>query len=65
MNFISKLVLKQKRFVFSNHILRQMSSNAGNYLINNEKYKFLRELGLNEENSGVYNGKWKGSGQVC
>lgn len=40
---------------------RAMSSN---YLINDPKYSFLKELGLQEENKGVYNGSWSGSGQV-
>lgn len=26
------------------------------------EYPFLKELGLEEENLGVYNGKWGGSG---
>lgn len=55
MNFISS-ILKNNKPV---HNLRQMS-----YLINNEKYKFLHDLGLSEENYGVYNGSWKGSGKV-
>lgn len=27
------------------------------------EYPFLKELGLEEENLGVYNGKWGGSGE--
>jgi aldehyde dehydrogenase family 7 protein A1 len=27
------------------------------------EYPFLKELGLEEENLGVYNGKWSGSGE--
>lgn len=41
----------------------KMSSSA--LLINNPKYAFLKELGLTEQNHGVFNGKWEGSGEVC
>ena len=35
------------------------------YLINQPKYGFLKELGLAEENLGVFaGGKWVGSGEV-
>nr|CAD7398431.1 unnamed protein product [Timema cristinae] len=34
------------------------------YLIDDSRYSFLRELELNRRNSGVYNGKWFGSGEV-
>ncbi|KAJ9596927.1 hypothetical protein L9F63_012052, partial [Diploptera punctata] len=41
---------------------RLMSSSM---LINDPKYSFLKnELGLEEENKGVYNGSWFGNGQV-
>eukprot|EP00128_Syssomonas_multiformis_P015401 Colp12_sorted_trinity150504_noHs@7527 len=33
-------------------------------LINEAKYQFLKDLGLQEVNDGVYNGKWGGSGPV-
>ncbi|XP_072778359.1 uncharacterized protein [Taeniopygia guttata] len=33
-------------------------------LISQERYAWLRELGLREENPGVYNGRWGGRGQV-
>ncbi|RMC01112.1 hypothetical protein DUI87_22378 [Hirundo rustica rustica] len=32
-------------------------------LISQERYAWLRELGLQEENPGVYNGRWGGRGQ--
>ena len=41
--------------------LRKMSSN---YLIGEPKYAFLKDLGLEQSNHGVYNGKWFGSGEV-
>ncbi|KAJ7425449.1 Alpha-aminoadipic semialdehyde dehydrogenase [Willisornis vidua] len=33
-------------------------------LVSQERYAWLRELGLQEENPGVYNGRWGGRGQV-
>lgn len=33
-------------------------------LINQPKYSWLKELGLSEENPGVYNGTWGGKGEV-
>ncbi|MBN3280530.1 AL7A1 dehydrogenase, partial [Polyodon spathula] len=33
-------------------------------LINQQKYSWLKELGLKEENDGVYNGTWGGKGEV-
>uniref|UniRef100_A0A8R1EWD8 Uncharacterized protein n=1 Tax=Caenorhabditis japonica TaxID=281687 RepID=A0A8R1EWD8_CAEJA len=37
---------------------------ASQLLINDSKYAFLKELGLKENNSGVFHGKWAASGQV-
>lgn len=34
------------------------------YLVDDPKYSFLKDLGLERTNSGVYNGKWIGSGEV-
>lgn len=34
------------------------------YLINQPKYSFLKDLGLQEDNLGVYSGTWSGSGEV-
>lgn len=39
-------------------------STIKNYLINNSKYSFLKKLGLEERNAGVFDGTWKGSGSV-
>lgn len=38
---------------------------SSTFLINNSKYAFLKELGLDEENAGVYDGQWGGNGDVC
>jgi len=40
---------------------RAMSSG---FLINDPKYAFLKDLGLEEKNCGVFNGSWGGSGEV-
>lgn len=37
---------------------------AGKFLIENENYAFLRELGLQKINAGVFDGQWSGSGEV-
>jgi len=37
---------------------------SSGFLINQPKYQFLKDLGLEEMNHGVYDGTWKGSGEV-
>ncbi|XP_054258538.1 alpha-aminoadipic semialdehyde dehydrogenase [Macrosteles quadrilineatus] len=44
-------------------VSRRMSSQA-KYLIDDPKYGFLKELGLDKVNLGVYNGRWKANGKV-
>ncbi|XP_028416803.1 alpha-aminoadipic semialdehyde dehydrogenase-like [Dendronephthya gigantea] len=39
-------------------------SNGADLLINEPEFAWLKELGLKAENDGVYNGSWKGSGEV-
>nr|XP_014094458.1 putative aldehyde dehydrogenase family 7 member A1 homolog isoform X3 [Bactrocera oleae] len=34
------------------------------YLIDSAEYAFLKDIGIERENCGVYNGSWKGSGEV-
>nr|CDJ91936.1 Aldehyde dehydrogenase domain containing protein [Haemonchus contortus] len=46
-----------RRVIFQN---RRMAS----FLINDGKYAFLKELGLSENNCGVFHGKWSASGAV-
>ncbi|XP_023349089.1 putative aldehyde dehydrogenase family 7 member A1 homolog [Eurytemora carolleeae] len=41
--------------------IRCMSSGL---LLNEPKYSFLKDLGLEETNAGVYDGAWKGSGEI-
>ena len=33
-------------------------------LINDPEYSFLKDLGLEADNLGVFNGKWGGNGEV-
>ena len=40
------------------------SSSSSSLLVNDSKYQFLQDLGLKENNSGVFDGEWKGSGEV-
>lgn len=43
-----------------------MARNASTaFLIEDPKYSFLKDLGLKENNVGVFNGKWKANGEVC
>lgn len=56
------------------HLTRILKSNTINYaknqirtfayLVEDPKYSFLKDLGLEKTNSGVYNGKWMGSGPI-
>lgn len=41
-------------------LARSMSA----YLIDDPKYAFLEDLGLEKKNIGVFNGKWEANGQV-
>lgn len=35
------------------------------HLVTDPKYGFLKQLGINVENPGLYDGRWGGSGKVC
>lgn len=60
MYFLNLNTLKHLKYTHINIGLRKSSS----YLINDNKYSFLKELGLTEENVGVYDGKWNANGNV-
>lgn len=49
---------------FRNYLGRPMSRSACEFLVNGKEYGFLKQLGLSETNFGVFDGQWKGSGQV-
>ena len=42
------------------------SYTSSSLLINQSdaKYQFLKDLGIKEQNPGVFDGEWKGSGEV-
>lgn len=50
------------RVTVTSGILRAMSSTS--YLVEQEKFGFLKDLGLQKINKGVYNGEWTGNGEV-
>lgn len=35
------------------------------YLINDPKYSWLKEIGIQSENLGAFSGTWSGNGEVC
>jgi len=49
---------------FSAHKWTTIRCMSSGLLINEPKYQFLKDLGLEEVNNGVYDGKWKGSGEI-
>lgn len=54
-----KLIQKTLRSGIATSGLKQQS-----LLVHQPNYSFLKDLGLGEENLGVYSGKWGGSGEV-
>ncbi|XP_072272118.1 alpha-aminoadipic semialdehyde dehydrogenase [Pyxicephalus adspersus] len=56
----SQILLKRK--IFSSCCRRTAAMSS--LLINKPQYSFLKELGLKEENDGVYNGTWGGRGEM-
>lgn len=42
-------------------LTKRMSSSL---LIENKKYSFLKELGLDKDNVGVFYGQWEANGEV-
>ena len=41
-------------------IVQVLSRQSSSYLVNDPDYAFLKDLGLQEENLGVFNGSWSG-----
>ncbi|XP_076876126.1 alpha-aminoadipic semialdehyde dehydrogenase [Brachyhypopomus gauderio] len=58
--FLRHFLLKKKLGSLSFRPTAAMST----LLINQPKYAWLKELGLSEDNDGVYNGTWGGKGEV-
>jgi aldehyde dehydrogenase family 7 protein A1 len=57
---IASYLNNYKSFIF------QSARMNSNYLINDPKYSFLKELGLEEKNYGVFSkhGRWFGDGEI-
>jgi len=56
--------LLQKKLKNTNLFIQQIAK-MNTYLINSDKYLFLKELGISELNFGVFDGnKWKSNGKV-
>lgn len=53
------------RFLTVSEILSaRRNLSTSNFLINDPKYTFLKDLDLTEKNHGVYDGTWHGKGEV-
>lgn len=65
--FFGFIFFKHSR-TMSRQLLRNVSRKTNfqisRNLVNDSKYSFLKQLGIAEENSGFYDGKWGGSGKV-
>ena len=58
-------LVQQRHFNRTLIFERMSSTDSSKYLISNSVYKpFLNELGLEEENLGVFDGKWFANGEV-
>ncbi|XP_075220107.1 aldehyde dehydrogenase 7 family member A1 [Lycorma delicatula] len=60
-SFFNGIVLKEN---FCKISVCKISSSSSNFLIDDPKYSFLKELGLKKDNIGVYHGKWNAKGQI-
>lgn len=56
---LARLLTKNLRLTTRKFLHRSSSS----YLVNQSEYGFLKDLGIEQDNHGVYNGKWSGSGE--
>ncbi|XP_068629591.1 putative aldehyde dehydrogenase family 7 member A1 homolog [Battus philenor] len=52
------------RAIFTLRLKVPLSRNMSAYLVDDPKYAFLKDLGLEKTNIGVFNGKWDANGQV-
>ena len=59
-------ILNPSNFNSYKNVLFQFSRMNSNYLVNDPKYAFLKELGITEKNNGVFtkHGRWIGDGEV-
>lgn len=61
-NLLKNAPLHQVQRVASLHLSTSLRSSS--YLIDSPEYSFLKDIGLERENPGVFTGSWKGSGEV-
>uniref|UniRef100_A0A669E3A3 aldehyde dehydrogenase (NAD(+)) n=2 Tax=Oreochromis TaxID=8139 RepID=A0A669E3A3_ORENI len=61
--FLRLIMTHQQDYVYLLKTMK-LSTSMSSLLINQPKYVWLKELGLSEDNPGVYNGSWGGSGEV-
>lgn len=59
MNHMIKFTNNHSKKLFTQNFKRMYS-----LLINEPRYAFLKDLGLSENNNGVYNGKWFANGET-
>lgn len=64
MSVLFRHTFKVNLIINQSFVFRGMSVAASHFLVNNPKYSFLKDLGLKEINSGVFDNHWKGSGPV-
>lgn len=55
---------KHLKYISNFRLINFTYRKSSSFLINDNKYSFLKELGLKEENVGVYDGKWDANGSV-
>lgn len=58
---LKNIPFQQTQKIASLHLSASLRSN---YLIDSPEYSFLKDIGLERENPGVFTGSWKGSGDV-
>uniref|UniRef100_A0A667YEI9 Alpha-aminoadipic semialdehyde dehydrogenase n=1 Tax=Myripristis murdjan TaxID=586833 RepID=A0A667YEI9_9TELE len=57
-------VARHSRLLAHRAVSVRQAAAMSSLLISQPKYSWLKELGLSEDNHGVYNGTWGGSGEV-
>ena len=62
---VRALLTRQLPFRFLRVMSGAKAYSTSDLLINDAKYSWLQELGLQAENPGVFDGTWHGSGSVC
>lgn len=61
---MSRVICRVLTLKFKGVPMATRGVSSSSYLIEDPKYSFLKELGLEKRNAGVFNGKWKANGEV-